>query len=478
MFYSLLPSILVNKKPPEKTRAEQTAERLRAELEKSKLTPVVTTATSQVRPVVPSAERSGPSRPTGPSTPNGPSRPLFGRNLIKQSCICTEEFASGGFKTAHDLNCNIINGKCYPELKDYTNENFVALSIRDKTNSNIHLSDQWVNIIEEVKRQQHFVENGLAVNIPMVILVYNEGESTFINSTDYETDFYQLAYPPKLARIILIMQRITPPGSDFDAIGLADRLVSANVFSGDFKVINVGVVGDNSVLIDWDPKLQVDIDHSQTESVRRELVCYMVLTFLMELIDYMAVTSHNIINSSLDKAETKKLTESINLFSNTHKKLKEYYPSIFTKGGGGRAAILAVIKSAETAFGEKSISMFLNLINYDPIHNIQSLLSDDKTRQTNYSLNKPDPNLPYRERYIPYKRYIDDYFMNYIPFDINCLLNMTFEPSEVGIENQIITYYLDVSGLSTKPKGGSRKRSKTKHRRSYKKKKGTRKMFR
>ena len=133
--------------------------------------------------------------------------------------------------------------------------------------------------------------------------------------------------------------------------------------------------------------------------------------------------------------------------------------------------------------------MFFNLINYDPVHNSQLLLYKDmenqngkefdftirskilqftdKVRKKDYNLWQIAPN--YTERLAAF----NNYFTKYIPFDINCLINMTFTDN-VNIEDQIKKEYISYIAR----KGGSRKRPKTKRRRSHKKKKGTRKMFR
>lgn len=91
----------------------------------------------------------------------------------------------------------------------------------------------------------------------------------------------------------------------------------------------------------------------------------------------------------------------------------------------------------------------------------------DKVRKEDY--NRWQTALNYEERLAAFNNYVT----KYIPFDINCLLNMTFT-DKVNIEDQIKKEYISyIVG-----KGGSRKRPKTKRRRSHKKKKGTRKMFR
>ena len=455
---------------------------------------------------LPAQENLIPSRPAAPGSSKRPQS--RGRTLKQtpRNCLCNKPFEEGGFKSAHELECTEANGVCYTGLdpETYNSKDFVALIIKDKLNSNgeivIPVANMWESTINEIVRQLDFYGLGLSVDIPIVILEFTSDTPALIISKD---TFYESFYtestikecPVGLKHIILIMERIQLPGPNFNVIDLANRLVNANVFSGDFKAGNAGTVGDHSVLIDWDPKFQFDIDPNMPEAERRNLVCYMVLTFLMELIDYMASKSNNIYaptdNTELTDKLTTKLTDSNALFSNTRKKLKEYYPSIFTKDVSGREAILKVIESARKVFDEKPIDMFLNLINYDPVHNIQLLLYEtddpsrslfvDTERQQYYNKNKPDPTLSGNRRYKSYETYIGTYFVTYIPFDINCLINMTFEINEYSIENQINTKYksyLFRSNLLRKKGGGSRKRPKTNRRRSHKKKKNTRKMFR
>jgi hypothetical protein len=445
-----------------------------------------------------------PSRPTAP----GPSRPPIrnGRKVVEQppsNCLCNKPFEKGGFKSAHELKCTEANGVCYPGLdpKTYNNKDFVALIIKDKLDSNseiiIPVADMWESTVNEIVRQLSFLDKGLSVDIPIVILEFTSGVPALIIS---KNEFYDSFYteestikecPAGLKHIILIMERIKLPGPNFNVIDLASRLVIANVFSGDFKAGNAGMVGDNSVLIDWDPKFQFDINPKIREADRSNLVCYMVLTFLMELIDYMVITSNDIYAFRKNTELTAKLTDSNQLFLNTREKFNEYYPSIFTKDDSGRKAILRVIESARKVFDKKPIDMFLNLLNYDPVHNIQLLLYKenkmesqnsasfyfrsmsetlkftDKVRKTDYNLWQTAPN--YTGRLAAF----NNYFTKYIPFDINCLLNMTFT-DKVNIEDQIKKEYISyIVG-----KGGSRKRPKTKRRRSHKKKKRTRKMFR
>lgn len=504
-------NIFGTKKPPASQSASLQAA---ANIENNTLLPTEPVAVRAANDPLPTEPEAIPTRPKTPGSSARP--PSRGRTLkqpvqvvsTQQNCLCINPFEIGGFKSAHELKCTEANGVCYPGLdpNTYNSTHFVALMIKDKLNSNgkiiIPVANLWKSTVNEIMRQLNFFDIGLSVDIPIVILEFTPDKPTrtlIIPKAEFYNTFYTEGSkikecPEGLTHIILIMERIQPPGPNFNAIDLAQRLVRANVFSGDFKASNAGTVGDKSVLIDWDPKFQFNIAPNISEADRSNLVCYMVLTFLIELVDYAAIKSNNIYKY---KDDNKKLTDElenlIKLFLNTCKQLREVYPSIFKKDDSGRGAILDIIKSAENVFDKNPIDMFLNLLNYDPVHNIQLSFYEtdtdviqlflDTERQQYYNDNNPDPTLSGDKMYDSYEKYILNFFMKYIPFDINCLINMTFEINDTSIENQInqqykayLTRYKNL--LNLKKRGGSRKRPKTKRRRSHKKKKGTSKMFR
>ena len=406
-----------------------------------------------------------PNTPSAPRTPitTTMARPFFrGKRTIIPSCICKIVFESGGFKTAHDLNCNSQDGTCYQELNEYNNNEYIALSIRDKKISSgvIPIADLWENTIVEIERQLMFVEKGLAVNIPMVILEYTDKAPEFIKRGSFATKFRAIdgekssiiSCPENLVRIVLIMERIEPPGPTFDAIGLAKNLVQNGVLSGDFKPANVGIHkpanvsidGYNPVLIDWDPKFQEDVFNIDTKR-EEDLVCYMIITFLTQLLAFI-----------IYRCRSDDINSNINLFNNVKEQLYAYHKDIVKYD-----EYVRVIKSATELFTgtlngkTKQQRMLSNLNGYNPFR-VYTFVNDKIRTPGN----------------------IDELYKDvYISFQI--IMDVQDDNQQDKIKQMVVGQFMEkYKELSQVADGGSRKRPKTKRRRSHKKKKNTRKMFR
>ena len=372
------------------------------------------------------------------------SRTFFrGKQTIIPSCICNDNFDSGGFKTAHNINCSKQNGTCYPQLNEYKNDEYVALSIRDKKGSNgikNPISEQWKDITYEIERQMQFFDKDIAVNIPMVILEYSDNQLDFIKKDEFTTKLYEKNdSPPNLSRVVLIMQRIKLPGPDFDAIGLAEKLVENGVLSGDFKSANAGTITINgiekTVLIDWDPKFQVLFEKKDVDDEKKKyLVCYMIIIFLTNLLDDI-----------LYWCPISELKNEIKLFDFVRAQLIKKNPEMFENDKNGLIELVKCINTSEFFFREKKQHMIQNLYNYTPIRKLFP------NRQTTFEK------------------------------DIHSLIQINIEDlilKKKGNIQEIIKEYLIEIQPELQPKlarGGSRKRQNIKRIRPYRKKNRTKK---
>lgn len=387
------------------------------------------------------AERVQARPPENTSTTGRPSS--RGRRVIERKpCICQEIFGQGSFKKAHNLQC-AVGDICDDRLKQYTEDKFVALLQSIDHNDEITVEQQWKYIKDEIERQQQFYPL-LALDIPLILLKFKSADNPteFIYKDEFTEQLYKRDYPIDLDLVILIMQRMRPAGPGFDVLGLAEKLIKHRVLSCDYKYDNTGEYGEVedsiTVLSDWDTQYQTYIGDDTSND--RKLVCFMMLEYIIHQLARVIIKSKEI------DAE---LENRINLFTHVRGQLKQYYPSIFIPETGA-ASITDVLNTAYSIFEKdgdkdkdngwhKGLAMFQNLNNYNPL---RLLVRGHKEEQLDGDIHKL------------------------------IRMNLTYPlPNTMSIVEQIKAQYVAFSG-------GSRKRPKTKRRRSHKKKKGTRKMFR
>ena len=315
-------------------------------------------------------------------------------------------------------------------------------------NENEPIEEQWKNIKDEIERQLQFNLVLLALDIPLVLLKFKKPDkpTEFIYRDEYEAKLYTLDYPEGLEAVILIMQRMRPAGPGFDVLGLAIKLINRRVMSCDYKYDNTGEYDGIEVLSDWDTQYQTYIGDDTSND--RELVCFMMLEYIIHLLILVYNASNNI-RPTPETGIDAELENRINLFTHVRRQLKDYYPEIFTpetKAVGIIKAILFIAYDIFKKYGgeEKGLDMFANLDGY----NLFALL-------------------------------VENHKATELSGDIHKILQMEITyplQDSKSIAQQIMTQYALLTPKSSL--GGSRKRPKTKRRRSHKKKKNTRKMFR
>jgi hypothetical protein len=421
---SIFPSIF-GKQPTKETPAQAAAKRADEEVKLVRVKPPENTSTTTGRPTI------------------------RGRRFVeRKDCICREIIGRGSFKKAYKLQC-AVGDICDERLNQYTDDRFVALIQNiEYENENEKIEEQWKNIKDEIERQLQFHILLLSLDIPLILLKFKKTDkpTEFIYKDEFEEKLYTLKYPEDLESVILIMRRMHPAGPRFDVLGLAKKLIRHRVMSCDYKYDNTGEYDGVEVLSDWDTQYQTYI--GDDKSTDRELVCFMMLEYIMHLLILVYNASNNI-RPAPETGIDVELENRINLFTHVRGQLKEYYPEIFTP----ETKVVGIIKNVlfiaydifEKYGGEKKgLTMFQNLDHYNPF---KSLVKDHKE--------------------------------NELFGDIHKILQMEITyplPHTMSIAEQIKTQYTLLTPKGSL--GGSRKRPKTKRRRSYKKKKGTRKMFR
>jgi hypothetical protein len=315
-------------------------------------------------------------------------------------------------------------------------------------NENKLKEKQWQNIKSEIERQLQFHLLLLSLDIPLVLLKFKNTDkpTEFIYKDEFEAKLYTLDYPQDLESVILIMQRMRPAGPGFDVLGLAIKLINRRVMSCDYKYDNTGEYDEIEVLSDWDTQYQTYIGDDTSND--RELVCFMMLEYIMHLLILVYNASNNI-KPDLKTGIDPELENLINLFTHVRIQLKDYYPEIFTpepKAVGIIKNILFIAYDIFKKYGgeEKGLDMFTNLDGY----NLFALLVENHKATELFG-------------------------------DIHKILQMEITypiQNSKSIVQQIMTQYELLTPKDSS--GGSRKLPKTKRRRSHKKKKNTRKMFR
>jgi hypothetical protein len=236
----------------------------------------------------------------------------------------------------------------------------------------------------------------------------------------------------------MIMERMRPAKQIFNALGLAEKLINARVMSCDYKYNNTGQYVTETgatidVLIDWDTKHQTVLTDDDMPN-NNKLVSFMMLEYIIGLLTSM-------ISPNTD------ITDKIYLFNNVRDQLRAYYPDLFVPGDSGLDKVKDVVDTALAIFYQdkgKNSTARLNLVAYNPLTYFET--HDDKQLDS----------------------------------DIHKILQMDItdpKDSKELVVAQIRRQYTLLTPKSSSL-GGSRKRPKTKRRRSHKKKKGTRKMFR
>jgi hypothetical protein len=301
------------------------------------------------------------------------------------------------------------------------------------------IEEQWGDVKKEIERQQSFVQREVALDIKLVILQFKtksvSDKYEYIKNNEFDTNLYTRAYPENLEKVIMIMERMRLPVQNFNALGLAQKLIESGILSCDYKYNNTGQyvteTGDTiDVLIDWDTKHQTILNEAD-KSNKIKLVSFMMLEYIIQI-------STLIIGSNAD------ITDKIYLFNNVREQLKTYYPDLFVPDATGLKKVKEVITTALTIFSRdkhKDSTALLNLVTYNPL------------------------------------THIEEHVVEQLDSDIHKILQMNItdpKDSKEHVAAQIKRQYASL----TQKLGGSRKRSKTKRRRSHKKKKGTRKMFR
>lgn len=443
---SFLPRIkLFDKKLPLKdTPAQATAKRVAEEAKLAQAERAAAAAAADVSaPIKPSPPASAPPTSKAPAR----RRVVVGNTMRlqadTQNCICSRLFANGSYKNAHELGCAIESGSmCDKNLNGFTREKHMAL-IQNiiYENEEEPIEEQWGDVKKEIERQQSFVQREVALDIKLVILQFkNKRESDkyeYIKNNEFGNNLYERDYPENLEKVIMIMERMRLPVQDFNALGLAEKLINARVMSCDYKYNNTGQYVTETgatidVLIDWDTKHQTVLTDDDMPN-NNKLVSFMMLEYIIGLLTLM-------IGPNTD------ITDKIYLFNNVRGQLRLYYPDLFVPGDSGLDKVKEVITTALTIFGRdnyKDSTALLNLVAYNPL------------------------------------TYIETHDVKQLDSDIHKILQMNItDPKEITetVAAQIKRQYAILTPKGSL--GGSRKRSKTKRRRSHKKKKGTRKMFR
>lgn len=433
----IFPSFL-GKQPTKQTPAQAVAERAAADAERAQAKRAA------------AADVSAPKEPSPPAFARPTSKaPARGRvvvgNTMKvqagiENCICSELFAEGSYKNAHKLECAIeYSSMCDSRLNEFKNDKYVALIQNIIYGNEEEPKDQWDDVKKEIERQQNFVQREVALNIKLVILQFKNKPASdkyeYIKNNEFDTKLYKRDYPADLQKVIMIMERMRLPVEDFNALGLAQKLIEYGIMSCDYKYNNTGQYDVETgatidVLIDWDTKHQTILKEAD-KSNNIKLVSFMMLEYIIQILTL-------IIGSNAD------ITDKIRLFNNVREQLRTYYPDLFVPGDTGLDKVKDVVTIALNIFQQdnsKDYTALLNLVAYNPLTHIEK--HDSKQLDS----------------------------------DIHKILQMNItdpKDSNESVATQIKRQY----ALLTPKLGGSRKRPKTKRRRSHKKKKGTRKMFR
>jgi len=455
---SIFPSIF-GKQPTKETPAQAAAKRAAADAERAQAKRAAADVSAPKEPSPPAF-----ARPTSKAPARG--RVVVGNTMMKvqagiENCICSELFAEGSYKNAHKLECAIeYSSMCDSRLNEFINDKYVAL-IQNIIYGNEEepIEDQWDDVKTEIERQQSFVHREVALDIKLVILQFKNKPALlkyeYIKKNEFDTKLYKRDYPADLEKVIMIMERMRLPVENFNALGLAQKLIESGIMSCDYKYNNTGQYDTETgatidVLIDWDTKHQTILNEAD-KSNKIKLVSFMMLEYIMHLLILVYNASNNI-RPAPETGIDAELENRINLFKHVRIQLKGYYPEIFSQKTEEAVGIITDVLSA--AFDiflkdEKGLTMLQNLVHYNLFK----------------SLGKPQDDL--------------DELLARLAGDIHKILQMEITyplPHTMSIAEQIKTQY---TLLTTKGSlGGSRKRSKTKRRRSHKKKKNTRKMFR
>jgi len=453
-----LPSIF-GKQPTKQTPAQAVAERAAADAERAQAKRAA------------AADVSAPKEPSPPAFARPTSKaPARGRvvvgNTMKvqagiENCICSELFAEGSYKNAHKLECAIeYSSMCDSRLNEFKNDKYVAL-IQNIIYGNKEepIEEQWGDVKKEIERQQSFVQDQVALDIKLVILQFKNKPALlkyeYIKNNEFDTKLYKRDYPADLEKVIMIMERMRLPVENFNALGLAQKLIESGIMSCDYKYNNTGQYDTETgatidVLIDWDTKHQTILNEAD-KSNKIKLVSFMMLEYIMHLL-ILVYNASNDIRPAPETGIDAELENRINLFTHVRIQLKGYNTEIFSQKTEDAVGIITDVLS--TAFDiflkdEKGLTMLQNLVHYNLFK----------------SLGKPQDDL--------------DELLARLAGDIHKILQMEITyplPHTMSIAKQIKTQYTLLTPKGSL--GGTRKRPKTKRRRSHKKKKGTRKMFR